>query len=75
MEYTKRMRLTVIYKTGAKVQNLVNYLHFEEGRLCFTVDKQVQNVIEDQVCIPVENIARYDLEWVYCTGWKTVVEE
>lgn len=66
---TKRMLLTITYKNGNQIKKLINYLHFENDRIFFTVDKQIQNVIEEPVVIKLENIDHYDLEAVECEGW------
>lgn len=34
----KRLKLTVIYDDGDKIEQLVNYLHFEDGAIYFTAD-------------------------------------
>ena len=67
---TNRLRLTVTYKNGNQIQDLVNYLVFEDGNIVYTVDKQAHSVFQEPVRIPVENIERYALEVVACDGWK-----
>ena len=65
-----RLKLTVTYKNGTEISNLVNYLHFEDGAIFYTVDKQVHEIIEQPVKIQMENIKRFDLEQVEMEGWK-----
>ena len=64
------MQLTINYKNGNTTKQLVNYVHYENGAIFFTIDKQV--VTGSIVRVPVENIERYDLETVMCDGWKVI---
>ena len=71
---TKRIRLTISYKNGNTISGLVNYVHVEDGKLIYTVDSQIQNVIEPQIHVPLENIDSFDVEPVFCDGWSVVNE-
>lgn len=67
----ERLILTVVYKNGNKLRQLVNYLHMERGKIWYTVDKQnYYSVIEEPVGIPIENIESFDLEKALCKGWE-----
>lgn len=66
----ERMQLTIKYKNDNTTKQLVNYVHFENGAIFFTIDKQV--VTGSIVRVPVENIEMYDLETVMCDGWKVI---
>lgn len=68
----ERIQLTITYANGNKIMELVNYLHYEDGAICYTQDKQVQP--SEIVSIPMENIASLDVEQVTCAGWKTIKE-
>ena len=56
------MVLTINYKKGLSLKNNVNYLHFENGLLCFTIDKKVHGVGADVVKIDLNCIESFDLE-------------
>lgn len=56
------MVLTINYKKGLSLKNNVNYLHFEKGLLCFTIDKKVHGVGADVVKIDLNCIESFDLE-------------
>ena len=68
----ERLQLTLTYKNGNTIKNLVNYVHCENGKLMFTVDKQGHSLFMDQVKIPLKNISSYDISIVMCEGWKVV---
>ena len=68
----KRMYLSITYKTGVKVNQLVNYLLEEEGLLYFTVDKQAAPIFQEPVKIPLSNIQGFSLEQILCDGWTPV---
>lgn len=67
---TKRMLLTINYKNGNTIDQLVNYLHVEDNTLYFTIDRQDQQLITRQAAVPMANIISYDIEWINCDGWK-----
>ncbi len=66
----ERLLLTINYRNGNTIKQLVNYLHCENGKLYFTVDKAVSDGYV--VDIPLENITAFDLETVQCDGWKVI---
>ena len=57
-----KTRLTVTYKNGNQITDFVNYLHFEDGKLFYTVDKQVITRALEPVAIQLKNIEKFDLE-------------
>jgi len=67
---TTRTLLTINYKNGNTLKELVNYLHYEKEKIAYTVDRQVHAVFQQPVEIPMENIDSFDLEKVECDGWK-----
>ena len=67
---TKRMLLTIYYKNGNTIDQLVNYLHVEDNTLYFTVDRQDQQLITRPAAVPMANINGYDLKPIMCNGWK-----
>lgn len=69
---TERMQLTINYKNGNQTKQLVHYVHYENGAIFFTLDKQVSSAAQMPVRVPMENIERYDLEKVMCEGWKVM---
>lgn len=56
------MVLTLNYKKGLSLKNNVNYLHFENGFLYFSIDKKVHSVGVDVVKIDLNYIESFDLE-------------
>ena len=69
---TTRLQLTVNYKNGNQIKQLVNYIHVEDDTIYYHVDKQVSNMVESYSHIPMANVASYDLVPVECDGWKVV---
>lgn len=69
---TKRLQLTITYKTGLTLQSLVHYIHFEGDAIAFTVDKQVADAIQEQVKIKLANVERFEVTQVACEGWKVI---
>lgn len=68
----KRMYLSITYKTGVKVNQLVNYLLEEEGWIYFTVDKQAAPIFQEPVKVRISSIRGFDLEQILCDGWQPV---
>ena len=58
-----KLYLTIEYKNGNTLTEKVNYLHFENENLFYTVDKQIYDKFIDQIKIPIENIKKFDLEY------------
>lgn len=56
------IKIKVTYKTGAVIEEAVNYLHIEAGKVFYTVDKQAHPIFEAPVGIPIENIETLDLQ-------------
>lgn len=56
------MVLTLNYKKGLSLKNNVNYLHFENGFLYFSIDKKVHSVGVDVVKVDLNYIESFDLE-------------
>lgn len=72
----ERLILTVIYKNGNKLRQMVNYLHVEHGRIWYTIDKQTHySVVEEPVGIPLDNVESLDLEQALCNGWELPDEQ
>lgn len=65
----KHMLITIIYKNGRNRQNLVLGLHVQDGRLCYLLDQQINDLRLPSVSIPLENIDRYTVELVEFDGW------
>lgn len=58
----KSIKLTLTYKSGNTLEQIVNYVHVENNKLYFTVKKQIQNAIEPPVIVHLENIVSFDIE-------------
>lgn len=68
----ERIQLTITYTNGNTLTRLVNYVHYEDGVIYYTKDKQTQP--SEILSTPMENIKTYDVEKVTCEGWKTIKE-
>ena len=53
------MEITIKYKNGHMITNNINYLHFENGNIYFTVLRNPTPVFDAPVKIPLENIESY----------------
>ena len=58
----KSIKLNITYKSGTTLEQIVNYVHFEDDMIIYTVKKQIHNAIETPVRIPLKNIASFDIE-------------
>ena len=58
----RTMKLTIIYKNGNQLEQLVNYVHLENGAIYYTMNKQVHGTFQEPVRIPIENIDKFDVE-------------
>lgn len=68
----KRMFLSIRYKTGIRLNQLVNYLHEEDGWIYFTIDSHVRAVFQEPVKVRISSIRGFDLEQILCDGWTPV---
>lgn len=59
----KSILLTIEYKTGAKIKEVVNYVHFEDGKICYSLKKGFYGHMSlyGQVNIPLEVIKCFDI--------------
>ena len=71
---TTRMQLTITYKNGNKISQLVKGMKMEAGRLMYLYDTQAHGIIESSTSISLQNIDSYVLEPVQCNGWKVITE-
>ena len=53
--------ITINYKNGNTLTEDVNYLHFENGCIYYTVERKIQSMVTVPVEIPLENIESFDL--------------
>lgn len=53
--------LKITYKNGNELSQKINYLHIEDGKLFYTVDKNPHPVFQEPVSIPLENIKMLDV--------------
>ena len=58
----RTMKLTIIYKNGNKLEQLVNYVHLENDAIYYTMNKHVHGIFQEPVRIPIENIDKFDVE-------------
>ena len=58
----KSIKLTLHYQTGAKLEQIVHYVHFENNQIIFTLKKQVYNsVISEQIKVNLNNLISFDI--------------
>lgn len=55
------MTLKIEYNNGNKIEQKINYLHFENDTLFYTMDTSPHAVIQEPVEIPLANIKAFDL--------------
>lgn len=55
------MELDISYKNGTKLTHKINYLHFENGFIYFTIDKNPHPIFQEPVKIPLENIYAFEV--------------
>lgn len=67
---TKRIKLTIAYKTGRVHEQFVNYVHFEDDAIVYTTDKQVVEPIQEQIRTRLCNVETFDITQVECNGWE-----
>lgn len=57
----KSIKLTIEYQNGNKLEQIVNYVHCENGEICFSVKKQVYFGFGEMVRVPLANIKAFDI--------------
>lgn len=58
----RKMLLTVVYKNGNTISDFINYLHYGDGAISYTVDSKAHSAVQAPVKIELEHIERYDVE-------------
>lgn len=56
------MTLTINYKNGNTLTQSINYIHTEDNKLYFTVDKRIHPTVEVPTEVPFENIKSFSVE-------------
>lgn len=65
------IKLTIEYKTGLILEQIVHYINFENNKLCFSLKKQISSCGADNlVRVSLENIKSFnvtetDKKWQY----------
>lgn len=62
------MKIRITYNNGHILEDNANYLHFTLGNLVYTVNKQVHDVIQDRVNIPLGNIKKFHMDALASEG-------
>ena len=70
-----RMLLTINYKNGNSIKELIHYLTFDGEKITYAVDRQVHSILPQPISIPIKNIESYELTKVECKGWKYQEDE
>lgn len=56
------IKLTLNYKTGVTLEQIVNYVHFENNQIIFTLKKQVYySVVAEQIKVDLDNLISFDI--------------
>ena len=55
------MEIFIIYKNGTTVTHKINYLHCQNGFICFTIDRNPHPIFQEPVKIPLENIDTFEV--------------
>lgn len=58
----KSIELTLKYKTGVELKQVVNYVQFENGCLHYTLKKQVHDLSVRIVKIPLEKLVSFYID-------------
>ena len=69
---TTRLKLTIRYKNGNIIDQLVKYARIEDGAISYVMDQQVHGAYQTPVRIPLENVEKIDVGTVECDGWTEV---
>ena len=69
---TERLLLTINYKNGNSIKQLVHNIAFAEGAIYYVVDKQVHDAVQFPVKTVLEYVESFTLDKVMCAGWKVV---
>lgn len=69
---TERIRLTINYKNGNTLTELVHYVHYADGAIFYAEDSQVENCVPVPTRTSLENVESFDVDRVMCNGWEVV---
>ncbi len=72
---TQRIQLTIKYKNGNELKELVNYIYFEAGAIYFVKDSQIHSAIQEPIRVTLANVEHFYVNNVTCDGWTVVGEE
>lgn len=56
-----RLHLHISYKVGTELDQIVNYIHVEDGKLIYSKDKNPSPVFVEPVRVPLENIESFEV--------------
>lgn len=58
------LKAKITYKTGVVLEENINYLHIENGKIYYTVRRQAAPIFQEPVAIPLDVVETFDLEEV-----------
>lgn len=58
------LKIKITYKTGVVLEENINYLHIENGKIYYTVRRQAAPIFQEPVAIPLDVVETFDLEEV-----------
>lgn len=67
---TKRLQLSIHYKTGVTIRQLVHYVKYLDGCIVYSVDHPVSSAVQLQVKTRIESVQDIEITQVNCEGWK-----
>lgn len=57
----QQLFLSVTYTNGNTIERAVNYVHFEDGKIFYTLDDNPHEVIQQIISVPTENISAFNV--------------
>ncbi len=69
---TERLLLTINYKNGNTIRNLVHSMFYTNEAIFYTIDKQVHDAVQLPVKTQLKNVESWRLDKVACNGWEVI---
>lgn len=69
---TERTKLTIYYKNGNTLTELVHYVHYADGAIFYAKDSQAENCVVVPSRTSLEYVESFDVDRVMCNGWEVV---
>lgn len=66
----KRLQLSIHYKTGGTIRQLVHYVKYLDGCIVYALDHPVSAAVQLQIKTSLNNVESFEITQVNCDGWK-----